>query len=170
MKETPTAPARKSKRRWFRIGCLTILVIALIAVLWPVFWREPQYVSRPETGFAFPDQDQIRSIVIDSFFPIGTLDAVEVPREHWASVLNALQPSQVDYFPMKWAVMGDMRIQTTSGKTIYVQLFGVSHAKLGAFTAGEDGSRQTYYRGGNSDELEAAIGAALPEREPEDMQ
>jgi hypothetical protein len=120
----------------------------------------PAVVHHPESGYAFPDPKDIRSIEIRwdlrSEWRNRTFYA---PKDHWAIILSCLTPSERDPRPMKWEAIGSILIRTTEGNQCWVGLFD-TFEDLGAFAAGPTIEDREYYRGGNSAKLKAAIQAA----------
>ncbi len=87
----------------------------------------------------------------------------ELSKEKWPEVLNALLPSEFDPDPLKWEVLGELRITQKNGKAIYVCIFNLDSSGLGAFKAGEDKEWRSrrYFRGGNSSRQKAALRKAV---------
>jgi hypothetical protein len=155
------------KHRWFRFvfSLRTLFVVVTIAGLigWWIELRRER-VQNPETGFAFPDVAEVASIQIIKYHTpeTGSVEDRHLPIQIWPEVLEALSPSEYDSDALKWEVLGELRITEKNGETIFVALFDLGPDRLGAFNAGgEAWHTRTYFRGGNSSRLKAAITKAI---------
>ena len=153
--------------RRFSAELLAFSVVAVvigIGVLWTFWEAVPYRLQHPETGFNFPDIDQISSITIEKYYDQKSETDLggQVPKEHWQGLLNALQPSELDLHPIPWVVMGIMRIQTKNGQQICIA-FGE-----GVFCAGDKPWSPTrkYFITGKSTELAAALTQVVPSLRP----
>ena len=71
----------------------------------------------------------------------------KVPESNWEAIFNCLRPSRRDDSPMKWVVLGELRIVCKSAPPFMVFLFKTSDGP-GAFAAGEFwDSRSLFSRG-----------------------
>jgi hypothetical protein len=88
----------------------------------------------------------------------------EVPQNHRGKILDALRPATYDSNPAKWVVLGQLDIERRDNRPFKIQLYSVRHGdgrdEAGAFSAGETYDQRSYYRGGTTPKLEAALKAA----------
>ena len=82
-----------------------------------------------------------------------------VPRDLWSDLYQALQPARLDGSPKKWLVLGRLELNFKDGKRTQVFLFR-PHPGPGALALGEDWDHRDYYRGGDSDRLQAVLESA----------
>lgn len=133
-----------------------LLVIGCGAAL---LWKRQLTGSLPKSN-PIPNVAEITSLRF-SVWDSASQQAVslEIPREHWQSILQALLPATVDPRPTKWIEVGIMDITTKSGEPLWFRL-GEMPRGPGAFATYSRQSGSVYYRGGNSRELKAALQAA----------
>ena len=133
-----------------------IAAIAVILILLVVIFRSP----RPN-GPPFPELSEIASIDA-SFYERALEREVDfaVPPEHFKPIFDSLTPAQYDDNPAKWVVLGELKIQLKDGKPFQVFLYRTGDPP-GAFSSGANHQSRTYYRGGDSEKLRAALNAAL---------
>jgi hypothetical protein len=94
----------------------------------------------------------------------GTIDYLEqreftVPQEHWQPILAALLPAKPDPSPATWMGLGELNILDKQGQPIHIDLYLIEEGP-GAFAVQRLGDERTYYRGGDSAKLQAALKAA----------
>ncbi|MFQ5733365.1 MAG: hypothetical protein ACE5KM_15605 [Planctomycetaceae bacterium] len=96
-----------------------------------------------------------------SFKPLDGKSAVtfSVPKSHRKPILDALKPYQYDGSPAKWKVMGTLELTLKNGESFWIGLYSLNK-KPGAFSAGPSFKSRTYFRGGDSKALLAALSAA----------
>jgi hypothetical protein len=86
----------------------------------------------------------------------------DVPSRYWPEVLESLSPSEIDSDPLKWEIVGELRITTKDDATIYVALLFMTPGELGAFCAGgKNWHTRKHFRGGDSDRLRTVLSEAL---------
>lgn len=84
----------------------------------------------------------------------------DAPEESWADIFGALSPSELDPKPLKWDVLGCLRIKTPQGQEVTVGLFNLKDVATGAFDVESGSERGSYYRGGNTTQLTMALSKA----------
>jgi len=152
------------------VGMLLLLVL-FYALLWAVHAaREVNRQWRPtntETGYQFPELSDISNMEVSGWIEEGgtveqakNFDALE---ESWADIIAALSPSAIDPQPAAWQGLGELRIQTTQGEDVWVELWSSEDAATGAFSAGPSFETAKYYRGGNTTQLRRALEEAYAE-------
>ena len=133
-----------------------IVVFALLRWLFPPDDR----VRYPDSGFQFPPIAEIAGMTLRHVTsrPPGDPD-LEVRKELWPRILNALTPSQRDLSPAKWKLLGELEITTQRGDRIQVNLYAPGEG-IGAFSAGPDWDSRKYYRGGDTAQLKQVLSDA----------
>jgi hypothetical protein len=142
---------RRTRYRW---TCLFLGMCVAVAVCGCRPARQPKRaVTRPETGYMFPELDAIESIQIRASDVLGDLrtpeSILDLPKTAWGRVLQLMTPSERDVRPCKWVYLAEIRIKTKKGATHAISVFETDEP-LGAFAAGPDLYHVTYFRGGNS--------------------
>jgi hypothetical protein len=173
MEPTERQDGQSPTRAWpvqlLRTGLLLVIVAILLfgALFWTMhlLMRRPlAEVEHPETGYVFPDPQDIESVRLR--FPGGEgIERVrdcEVPKSSWSKIISCLTPSQLDPRPAKWDKIGVMTIRTHTGQKLRVGLFHIDEP-VGAFNVDADSGKRHYYRGGNSEQLRKAMTAAYAE-------
>ena len=99
-----------------------------------------------------------------------SLARFDVSKDYWKEVVNALSPSQYDPRPANWIYAGNLIIEFGQGRECRVELYWVGQhpafpevPRIGAFSAGPSFESRKYYRGGNEEELKAALTRAYTE-------
>ena len=105
-----------------------------------------------------PDPSEIRSMEASLRDPAGQQLTFTVPPDHWASVLDALEPYEVDPDPAKWQVLGLITIDRPYRGDVRIGLFETDPP--GAFQVTGLFGWRTYYRGGDSATLKDALDKA----------
>ena len=151
-----------NKRRRSRLGCLAGVLVFFVVAFALLRWLFPpnDHMRYPDSGFQFPPIAEIAGMKLRHVpsRPLGDPD-LDVRRELWPRILNALTPSQRDHSPAKWKVLGELEITTQRGDRIQVNLYA-SGERIGAFSAGPDWDSREYYRGGDTAQLTQALADA----------
>lgn len=135
------------RRRWF-VATVTSLAIAL--TLWFAYTRWLRTASAlPEGEIASARLQLIDGGSGELLETSPTLSDIE-------GILAALNPYRMDQEPAKWAVIGGLDVNWTSGE----------RRSIGLFCSGDDEAAfeigGTYYHGGSDQQLIAALRLANP--------
>jgi hypothetical protein len=144
------------------VSCTFVAIV--VGVLVVAAGRD--YIHHPETGYTFPntgDISHMRAIEIGDRATSGHR-SFDVPSLFWDDVLAALCPSEYDSDPRKMLFLGTLELECVHRDTIIVQLYS-KLGSIGEFSVGRDSSHASYYRGGNSDQLERALVEAYVHRQ-----
>ena len=103
--------------------------------------------------FATPPLSEVKSIEAWLLDSSNEAPTIQVPSFLHESVLSVFNGAVKDSSPMKWVVMGNLRITTATG-TLDVDLYQTGEER-GAFSIGKD-----YYRGRHDTVIKGVILAA----------
>jgi hypothetical protein len=152
-------PTRRRCR--LRYGLRTLLVLMLLACIAGSYWAW----ERSHRVF-LPARQEIAFIKVGhkfwDFEGDRTIPAFQIPEKHWDAVLAGLAPCKRDRSPKTWLCLCVLDVGTTSNRNYVVDVFWLGYEDPGAFKVSVD-EQFTYYRGGNSSEVRAAIIAAYDE-------
>jgi hypothetical protein len=134
------------------------VIVTAVAILICGAW---QLARSREARPPLPNQSDVRSIEA-SFFDRDTESRVtfQVPPAHWDAIFAALLPARKDNDPAKWVGLGELEFKLANGDSYHVELYSISDGP-GAFAAGPTFEQRAYYRGGDSSDLEQALGAVF---------
>ena len=149
-------------RLQFTIRSLLLLTTAVAVVLG--CW---QWLRRP-TIYSLPPLGEIKSMKVLKFcdihdpnlgmnFTLEDKAEIEVAKEDWKDICDAISPSDYDPHPLTWQCIGTMEIQTRRGERYWLGLFWLYKDPVGAFCVGRTSKDRTYRRGGNSAQLIRAL-------------
>ena len=109
-------------------------------------------------GYPFPPGSEIVSMQARSLAPYVSefrgAEELEIPKERWQEVLDALNPSEKDSNPADWEHLCVLQIETRRGESHCIWMFSTARGP-GAFKVGKQ-----YYRGGETARLIKAIAAS----------
>jgi hypothetical protein len=94
----------------------------------------------------------MRAMVGNSPRQLENILPFEVPPSHFASILAALRPYQIDKRPAAWQELGELDIRCKDESRVRIQLYWTGNGP-GAFQDNEG----IYYRGGTDKAIEDAI-------------
>jgi hypothetical protein len=135
---------------------LSYLGVAAVALgLLFLLWLFLPSVLNLFSGSAVPSADNVstmRAVVGNSPRQLENIQPFEVPPSHFAPILAALRPCQIDKHPAAWQVLGELDITCKNDSRVRIDLFWTGNGP-GAFRDNEG----IYYRGGTDKAIEDAI-------------
>lgn len=139
-----------TRNRKLLLALFAIFVVAGFTLLL-VFYKKPRRTV--------PEAAEIQSMVAALYnspqkFP--DIPEFTVPAEHIPRILDAMKPAKKDDQPMKWQVLGHLKMACNDNDVVEVHLYWTRHPLFGAFSV-RGGS---YYLGGSDKGIEDAIRAA----------
>jgi hypothetical protein len=137
---------RRGKRRliWVAMAFAALMSVVVAVVL---TFGEPEI-----DPFPAPEEiSSMRAFLLDVNQPLDFL----VPPNHWTNVLNGLRPCVSDRTPAKWEGLGLLEVRR-DGTTLEIGLYQTGE-QTGAFSIEGASTTRTYYRGGDTNALKAAL-------------
>lgn len=146
-------PRAGSLKRWH---CILLATGGFAFTVIVVIWIQHALVATP--SHALPDLEDVVSIRAQYSYDPTERNWVEfeVPKEFWTKIFSCLAPSENDSSPAKWQNVGRLITQTKSGQQVRIWLYHTNSGP-GAFSVGPDTTQRTYYRGGDSVQLEKSL-------------
>jgi len=126
-----------------------------------------QWLRRP-TIYSLPRLSEIKSMKVLQFcdfhqtkpgaeITVEVKPEIEVVKEDWKDIYDALSPSDYDPHPATWMGLARIEIQAKNRKRYHLDLYNLLDDPIGAFSIGPTFERRTYRRGGNSAQLIRAL-------------
>ena len=143
-------------------GCRRAFFVAFGAILCLglAMWGVQAVLSIP--WYALPELDEVVSIRVEWFAydpndrSKDIAEGFDVPQEFWPEIYACLTPAEHDSHAAKWQTLGYMTAAKNDGQRVAVYLFYIPKGK-GAFSVGPENGGRTYYRGGDSAQLQAVL-------------
>ena len=136
-----------------------VLIFALLAII--LFWAIGYLKKGGDWENDLPEESDILTMKATYYTAEGDHYEFTVEQEYFADILNELRPSQKDYFPAAWVVLGELQLSCKNQRSVQVHLYSIysNSDPPGAFSV-ETTRGRIYYRGGNSSALNDALKAA----------
>lgn len=133
---------------------LAVAATAVLVVIagWWIYQRTARLYPLPPVG-------AIASIEASLVATSSDQRSFVVPVASWQPLLDSLQPVRRDDDPAKWQGLAILTINAQRGDPLSVQVFRISKGPGGFALTDKQGAR-TYYRGGNSAEIERILQSA----------
>jgi hypothetical protein len=122
-----------------------------------------QWLRRP-TIYSLPPLSEIKGMKVLHFcdfhqtkprveIAVEEKPEIEVAKEDWKDIYDALSPSDYDPHPATWMYLATIEIEAKNRKRYRLDLYNLFDDPIGAFSIGPTFERRTYRRGGNSAQL-----------------
>lgn len=132
--------------------------------------HSPEAVTRPETGYPFPEASAVTGIrVTECFFLPEREVSFDVPSGSRDAILESLLPSQADHRPVTvtWPELASLEIRTEDGECHHVDVYDFDDRPVGEFSASSSRNPRAYYQGGRPKLFREAIERAYAEHQSE---
>jgi hypothetical protein len=121
-------------------------VQAVLSIPWYALPELDEVVSIRVEWFAYDPNDRSKDIA----------EGFDVPQEFWPEIYACLTPAEHDSQAAKWQTLGYMTAAKNDGQRVAVYVFYIPKGK-GAFAVGPENGGRSYYRGGDSAQLQAVL-------------